>query len=79
MECISTKYEALDGCYGKVVGTCQKGAFLTLDNGEPAFAYKFANLRQGAVVLCTVRRMADGDKRMLVTIDSVVKHSDVVA
>ena len=37
---MTEKYEILEGCYGKVVGTCQKGAFLTLDNGQEAFAYK---------------------------------------
>lgn len=66
-----TGYEVLDGCYGTVVGSCRKGAFLQLDNGEDAFAYKFANLWPGTKVLCTVRRLAEEGKRMLVTIDSV--------
>ena len=52
-------YEVMDGCYGTVVGRCQKGAFVTLDNGEDAFAYKFANLWPGTKVLCTVLRLAD--------------------
>ena len=64
-------YDVLDGCYGTVVGRCQKGAFLTLDNGEEAFAYKFANLWPGTKVLCTVLRLADQGRRKLVSIDSV--------
>lgn len=64
-------YDVLDGCYGTVTGCCRKGAFLQLDNGEEAFAYKFANLLAGTKVLCTVRRLADEGRRMLVTIDSV--------
>lgn len=71
---MTEKYEILEGCYGKVVGTCQKGAFLTLDNGQEAFAYKFANLYPGTLALCTVRRLADEQRRMLVSIDSVVNH-----
>ena len=65
------KYEVLDGCYGTVVGRCQKGAFVTLDNGEEAFAYRFANLWPGTKVLCTVLRLADESRRKLVSIDSV--------
>lgn len=68
---MSEKYERLDGCYGEVIGTCRSGAFLTLDNGEEAFAYRFASLRTGTKVLCTVRRPAKEDLRTLVTIDSV--------
>ena len=72
---VASKYEVLESCYGKVGGTCQKGAFLTLDNGQEAFAYKFANLYPGTLVLCTVRRLADEQRRMLVSIDSVVNHA----
>lgn len=64
-------YDVLEGCYGIIENCCRKGAFLALDNGEPAFAYSFGNLRPGTEVLCTVRRLASGDRRMLVTIDSV--------
>lgn len=67
-------YEVWDGCYGIIENCCRKGAFLALDNGELAFAYKFSNLRPGTEVLCTVRRLAYGDQRMLVTIDSVCYH-----
>lgn len=64
-------YDVLDGCYGIIENCCRKGAFLALDNGELAFAYRFGNLQPGTEVLCTVRRLAYGDQRMLVTIDSV--------
>lgn len=67
-------YEVMDGCYGTVVGRCQKGAFVTLDNGEDAFAYKFANLWPGTKVLCTVLRLADEGRRKLVSIDSVAQY-----
>ena len=68
------QYEVFDGCYATVVGRCQKGAFLTLDNGEDAFAYKFGNLWPGAKVLCTVLRLADEGRRKLVSIDSVAHY-----
>ena len=64
-------YGVFDGCYGIVENCCRKGAFLVLDDGEPAFAYRFAHLRPGTEVLCTVQRLAFGDQRKLVTIDSV--------
>ena len=68
-------YERFDGCYGTVVGCCRSGAFLELDNGEEAFAYKFASLYPGTKVLCTVLRLADEARKMLVSIDSVVDYS----
>ena len=67
-------YAVMDGCYGTVENCCRKGAFLVLDNGELAFAYNFGNLRPGTEVLCTVRKLAFGDQRMRVTIDSVCYH-----
>ncbi len=67
-------YERLDGCYGTVIGRCQSGAFLELDNGETAFAYKFASLYPGTKVLCTVLRLADEARKMLVSIDSVIDY-----
>lgn len=63
-------YEVLDGCYGTVVGRCQKGAFLTLDNGED----KFSNLWPGTKVLCTELRLADEGWRKLVSVDSVAHY-----
>ena len=70
-EVVKQGYDVWDGCYGIIQDCCQKGAFLALDNGEPAFAYNFGNLRPGTEVLCTVRKLASGERRKLVTIDSV--------
>lgn len=67
-------YDVFDGCYATVVGRCQKGAYLTLDNGEDAFAYKFANLLPGTQVLCTVLKLAREGRRKLVSIDSVTAY-----
>ncbi len=67
-------YERLDGCYGTVIGCCRSGAFLELDDGEEAFAYKFASLYPGTKVLCTVLRLANENRKMLVSIDSVVDY-----
>lgn len=71
MEFNHVGYEYLDGCYGRVTGRCSAGVYLTLDNGQEAFAYKFSNLYPGAKVLCTVLKMPTEEKRMLVSIDSV--------
>lgn len=67
-----TGYEWFDGCYGTVTGRCLKGAYLELDDGEQAFAYKFGNLFPGTKVLCTVLKQATEDRKMLVSIDSVL-------
>ena len=72
-------YERFDGCYGEVTGRCKAGAYLTLDNGQEAFAYKFASLLPGTKVLCTVLKMPTEEKRMLVSIDSVRGDSLVAA
>lgn len=72
-------YERLDGCYGEVTGRCQAGVFLTLDNGQEAFAYKFSSLRPGTKVLCTVLKMPAERKQMLVSVDSVERDSPMAA
>lgn len=72
-------YERFDGCYGTVIGRCLKGAYLELDNGEQAFAYKFANLFPGTRVLCTVLKQATEGRKMLVSIDSVLQLMPVGA
>ena len=64
-------YERFDACYGKVVDCCRSGAYLVLDNGAKAFAYRFAHLFPGTQVLCTVLQPPTEKKRMLVSIDSV--------
>lgn len=76
---VSKGYERFDGCYGTVVSRCFKGAYLELDNGEKAFAYKFANLFPGTKVLCTVLKQASENRKMLVSIDSVLQFIPVGA
>lgn len=78
-ENITAKYEPWEGCYGIVTGRCRAGAFLELDNGEEAFAFKFGNLFPGTKVLCTVKRIATEEKRTLVSIDSVIEYAAFVA
>lgn len=72
---ISACYDKYDGCFGSVTGYCHSGAFLTLDNGQAAFAYKFGGLRPGTKVLCTVLRLPTEERRMLVSIDSVCEYA----
>ena len=71
------KYDVMDGCYGEVIDRCHKGAFIKLDNGEEAFAYKFSGLKTGTKVLCTVLRQAKGTLRTLVEIESVTSNVNV--
>lgn len=68
-------YERFDSAYGVVTDTCRSGAFLRLDNGETAFAYKFASLRPGAEVLCSIQKLADGDR----CVDSVLSYPPLKA
>lgn len=72
-------YERFDSCYGEVTSRCNAGAFLRLENGQDAFAYKFGNLLPGTKVLCTVLKMPTETKRMRVSIDSVMDRSPMVA
>ncbi len=51
---IKTRYEPFDGCFGVVTERCRAGAYLQLDDGKEAFAYRFGNLFPGTKVLCTV-------------------------
>ena len=64
-------YDVLDCCYGTVKDRNRKGAYLVLDNGEEAFAFKFANLLPGTKVLCTVQKPAREGRMKQVSIDSV--------
>lgn len=72
---LCTGYEVLDGCYGTVTGRNRSGAYLELENGQTAFAYKFANLLPGSRVLCTVLRKPTPLHNMLVSIDHVCSHA----
>ena len=68
-------YNRFEGCYATVIGTCHSGAFLQLDNGEDAFAYKFASLLPGSEVLCTVLRQAMEGRKKLVSIDAILHYA----
>lgn len=68
---LSDEIEIRDGCYGEVNGACGAGVFLTLENGESAFAH-FSRLPLGTKVLCTVLKKANQDWKTLVSIDSVL-------
>lgn len=72
---MNEKYEVLDSCYGEIEGRCIKGAFLKLDNGERAFAYKYSNLRTGTKVICTVLRQAKENRLKLVSVDTVTEYA----
>lgn len=76
---VETGYEPFEGCYGTITERCRKGAYLQLDNGEEAFAYKFGNLFPGTKVLCTVLRRPQEGKKTLVSIDSIVQYSGFAA
>lgn len=67
-------YEVYDGCYGTVKERNRRGAYLILDNGEEAFAWKFANLLPGTKVLCTVLKLAREGRQKLVSIDAVIHY-----
>lgn len=70
------EYEVFDECYGVITGRCQKGAFLRLDNGQEAFAYRYANLLPGSEVICAVQRLAREGLRMLVTVSHVRRYAE---
>lgn len=65
------RYSEKDMCTGTVLGKCNSGVFIGLDNGNEAFAYNFFCVPDGAKVLCSVKRCAAEGRRVLVTIESV--------
>lgn len=72
-------YERFDSAFGVVTGRCGKGAFLTLDNGELAFAYKFSSLLPGTKVLCSIQKPAQGELFTRVSVDSVLFYPPLMA
>ena len=80
-ECVAdiTGYEVFDGCYGTVRDRNREGVYLDLNNGQEAYAFRFVNLLLGSKVLCTVLKLPQEEKRMLVSIDSVVWHAPLAA
>lgn len=74
------RYEKFDGCYGKVTSRNASGSYITLDNGELAFAFGFY-LFSGSSILCTVLRPAvpEEGKRARVSVDTVMEYTSAVA
>ena len=75
---IYEEYEIRDAVMGTVTRKCSKGLFLTLENGEEAYA-KFGYLPIGTKVLCSVFKKASERLLMTVFIDSIVDDRASVA
>lgn len=60
-----------DGIRGVVTGKCSSGVFLSLEDGQEAFA-RFGCLNPGTTVLCTILKKATEKWKILVDIESVV-------
>ena len=73
------EYEKGDCCYATVVGHNSKGSYLELDNGQGAFAYNAANLRNGTKIICTIARGADAERKALAKLDSICFLYDACA
>ena len=69
------EYEPFDECYGIVTCRCGNGIFLTLDNGEKAYACSFGNLHPGDKVICRVDKLPHDGKYMQVSISSVCYYN----
>lgn len=71
-------FNARDGVYGVIIGSCKSGVFLKIENGQEAFA-SFGGLNPGTEVLCTVLKKATDKWRVLVAIDSVLRETAIAA
>lgn len=68
------EYGVGDECYATVGSRCGGNVFLTLDNGQKAFAYNFASLTYGQQVLCAITKPAAGDNCMRAVITHVCNY-----
>ena len=59
-----------DGVRGTVIGGCSKGIFLSLEDGQEAFAH-FGGLNPGTIVLCTVLKKATEKWKVLVSLSLI--------
>ncbi|MBQ7922517.1 MAG: hypothetical protein IJ325_08070 [Clostridia bacterium] len=66
-----------DGCCGTITGRCKNGVFMTLEDGQTAFA-RFGGLPLGTKVYCTYLKPATEKLFALVSIDSV-RFDDIAA
>ncbi len=71
-------FSVKDGVYGIITGGCKKGLFITLENGQEAFA-EFGGYPYGTKVLCTVLKKATDKWRVFVSIDSVINEEAIAA
>lgn len=65
-------YQIMDTCKATVDGKDSRGIYLTLDDGESAFALSYLTLKRGDTVLCSVKRPKGNKRHAFVTIDSTM-------
>lgn len=63
----------MNQCCGTVEFRSGKKVYLRLDTGEGAFAYGPGDLREGAEVLCRVKKLAQGARQIQVTVKAVLR------
>ena len=73
---IENKYERGEAAYGVVTSRCRRGAYIDLDNGEYAFCFDGACLREGTRIICSVKRPSTDHNRVIVRLDSVCSVFD---
>lgn len=69
------EYTVGDECYATVGSRCGGNVFLTLDNGQKAFAYNFSSLTYGQQVICAITKPATGDHCMRAVITHVCDYN----
>lgn len=73
------EYGVGDECYATVSSRCGGNVFLTLDNGQKAFAYNFGSLAYGQQVICAITRAAAGSNCMRAVITHVCGYDMLAA
>ena len=71
------KYQKFDEAYGRVICKSLKGSYVMLDNGETVFALGTANIPRDTLVICSVLREADENRRASVLINSVLYDREI--
>lgn len=72
-------YNIYDECYGVVVASNSKGCHLKLDDGSEAFSFDCLNLRKGSEVICSIKKKAALNRKILVSIDSIIEYAPISA
>ena len=65
------QHELFDTCFGIIESKSSYGIYLILDNNQAAFAYGYTSIPIGTEVCCSIKKPAQGLKRIEVLIDSV--------